>query len=99
MISGLALAGSGLGVKEYTEMAVKSARFIQTHLLQSEVKEPFFFSAVTVRVIRSRAIFLVTSDSAARLPLFLRLRDNGSKPKIVMLSLIFVIMFARKFCH
>ena len=48
MISGLALSGSGLGVKEYTEMAVKAARFIQTHLLQSEVKEPFFFSACTV---------------------------------------------------
>ena len=48
MISGLALSGSGLGVKEYTEMAVKAARFIQNHLLQSEVKEPFFFSACTV---------------------------------------------------
>jgi hypothetical protein len=36
MISGLARAGSGLGVKEYTERAIQAAHFIQAHL-QSQV--------------------------------------------------------------
>jgi len=42
MISGLARAGSGLGVKEYTERAIRAARFIQAHLQSEVIREDIF---------------------------------------------------------
>lgn len=39
MISGLARAGSGLGVTEYTDRAIRAARFLLDYLVQSETGE------------------------------------------------------------
>jgi hypothetical protein len=55
MISGLARAGSGLGVKEYTERAIQAAHFIQAHL-QSQVSRKDILTFLYLPIFHTKLV-------------------------------------------